>query len=213
MSHLTINELAGFAARHSVQQGRFLKLYRRGAGVVSRPVSRGMSGLGSSDCGQEPETAAGEKKQCCPDVGWVVYDAGESEYGICERAQAASGGSSASSASSAAVSSEDPFARVEAMRRELEAKRDAREEAEFERQKQELQLRFVMKQMQAIQQQEASRAAAEEAAKAAKIAADAARARADADARKADLQREQNKKLLIGGVVAIAAAKLLLGAF
>jgi hypothetical protein len=167
-----------------------------------------LAGLGymgsAAACGKAPTLGPGEKSQCCPAVGWVVYDSSESEYGLCERARALapsatppSGGGS----SSAGPLPTDPVARVEEMQRRIDERREKREEDRFERMKQEMQLRFVMGQMQKIQQQEAARIASER-------AREAARRRAEAKLRAERERRERNKKLMIGGAVAFVAARV-----
>jgi hypothetical protein len=191
-----------------VGKGRpYLRLTRAGARVVRRAPEPagflGLLGLGqTSQCGPAPGLGPGEKKQCCPGVGWVIYDSSESEYGICERAKAGGSSSSSAPSSSPASTSEDPMARVEEMRRRLDERREQREERDFERQKAEMQLRFIMGQMQSVQQKENARIRAKRAREAA-IAA--AKAKAEADRQR----RERNKKLAIAGGIGLVAAKVL----
>ena len=197
MSGLSMSALSGLGAEP------FIKLTRRGAVAVMRPSSGGsLSGLGAdSECGSVPQLQAGENKTCCPGIGWVIYDSSESPYGICERARAHTPSATKPSSSSAPLSS-DPIQRVEEMRQRIDARREAQDEERFQRTKQEMQLRFIMGQMNAIQAQEAAKLAAKQAAEAARLRAEAKRR---ADERKA----KRNKRLLIGGVAAVFAARLL----
>lgn len=122
-----------------------------------------LSGLGSTECGEQPAINAGEKAMCCPNVGWVVYGAGESEYALCERAAAlSSGGSSSSGSSSSSIlSADDPLAAVEAKHAELDARREELEEKKFQDMLQEAQLRAQLN----VLRRRKEEAAAAEAAK------------------------------------------------
>ncbi len=209
MGLLTMSQLSGLGAAPATL--RYLKLKGSSLVSVERPPRPGrpgsLSGLGqASECGPAPSLSPTERSQCCPNVGWVIYDLGESEYGLCERAAAASSSGSSSSSSSAALpsaaSSDDPFAAVEARRQALEERRIAADEAQFKALLQEAQLRRILGQAKALQQAEAAeragiaRAAAD--ARAAKLAA------ADAVRRSA-----QAKQLLGIGAVAFVGAKIL----
>ena len=109
----------------------------------------GLASLGQFDCGPRPELAFGEKAACCPRIGWVVFGAGESEYGICERAAALAAGEP-EPAYTLGPSEPEPepagplpplaasrarWAEIRARRRALE---ERREEAEEERHEEEL---------------------------------------------------------------------------
>jgi hypothetical protein len=200
----------------------FLKLSRGGASIVRRRTSGGgMSGLidpdglyglgglggeAASPCGTAPELQAGEKAQCCTNVGWVVFSPGENPYGLCERAAAAAGVAAAQdSGGSGATSSDqlpsDPMARVAERQRRLDERRSASDEQRFEQQKQEIQLRFIAGRMQAI-------TATENARLQAIAAAESARLRAAAEERRNKAAAEKTKQLLIVGVLGLAAAKV-----
>lgn len=208
MGHMSMNDLG--------LEGRYMKLAGGRASLVRRPT-RGMSGLvdpqglyglrglgadAETPCGPAPELQPGEQAQCCPNVGWVVFSLGESQYGLCERARAAAGiaDSSGSTASTDPLPT-DPAARVAELQRRLDERRAAADETRFEQQKQEIQLRFVAGQMQAVQAQEAARQHA-------MAVAESTRLRAAAEDRQAKLQAEKTKQLLIVGVLGLAVAKV-----
>ena len=94
------------------------------------------------------------------------------------------------------------MARVEAMRQRINERRMAQEEERFERQKEEIKLRFIMGQMQAVQATESRRVQA-------KLSAEAARRKAKAKVIADRRRRETNKKLAIGGGIAVVAAKIM----
>lgn len=197
MSHLTMNELSGMG---SAGARAFTKVSGGSARSVMRPMvsNVGFSGLGeASECGPSPELAPGEQKKCCPDVGWVIFDSGESQYGLCRRA---GGGSDAPAALPG-----DPTARVEEMRRRINARRDEADERRHEAAKKELKLRFLASQMAAVRAKEAARVQSLRDAATAKL-------QAKVKAKQAIERRERNKKLLIGGAVVALGAKLF-GAF
>lgn len=202
MSYFTLDGLGAPAA----PARRYLKLSRGHAGVVRRPVRRrqGLAGLGqTSECGPQPEIAAGEQARCCPGVGWVIYDSSESEIGLCDRARQQAGGGGASEPSSDLPGlTEDPFGRVEALREKLETEREQLEEEQFEQQKRELQLRMLLGQMKAVRKAEAKRIEREQERERAREAAKAKIAREKR-------QAEQRKKWLIGSAIALGAAKVL----
>jgi len=156
-----------------------------------------MFGMGqdNSDCGAKPGTGPGEKAMCCPDIGWVVYDATESEYALCERASAQAGGAVAdedeyeapplSDPTSPMASVEAAAARLEAQRQELEARREALEEQRHQEAIEMLQLQAK------IAQEEARRRAQE-----AKRQAEASQKLAELKAKqKAERQKEFYKAL------------------
>lgn len=207
MGHLTMSTLTGLGQPGDTLP--YLKLQGHRLVPTHRPPqpARGMtmSGLGQgSPCGPQPSLSSGERAQCCPELGWVIYDLTESEFGLCERAAAASagGGAAPSAGIPSARTAEDPFAAVEARRQALEERREAAEEARFQAMLQEAQLRRILSQAKSIQKAEAAerRAAqqAEIATRRAKLAAAEARRRS-----------AQAKQLIGWGLIAYVGAKAL----
>lgn len=169
-----------------------------------RQRRRALSGLGddTDTCGAQPTLATGEMAQCCPNVGWVVYTLGESQYGLCERAAAAAGLAASGTTSTSVATSSDPMAAVAALRAQIDARREAADAAHFEQQKQEMQLRFVAAQIQATQAAEAARQQAI-------VDAQNKKLRSEQLAREEKIQSEKTKQWLIAGAVGLAVAKAL----
>lgn len=139
----------------------------------------GMGSLGSVDvCGPEPELAAGEKRTCCPGIGWVVYDVAPLGKTICQAAAEEAGVAPPSDDSA----SSDPFERVRALEAQLEQEREEFEERRFQEQVQAAQLRAVIRRIQAQ--------------KDAKERAELAKLKAQREAREAKERSERNKALL-----------------
>jgi len=140
----------------------------------------GMGSLGSVDvCGPEPELAAGEKKTCCPGIGWVVYDVAPLGKTICQAAAEEAGIATSDDSS---TDSEDPFANVRALEAQLEQEREEFEERRFQEQVQAAQLRAVIRRVRAQ--------------KDAKERAELAKLKAQREAREAKERSERNKALL-----------------
>jgi hypothetical protein len=167
-----------------------------------------LAGLGqASDCGPAPDLGPGERKMCCPDVGWVIYDQSESTYALCERAagtsaplpQPSATGSSAEAILAEAVARRRMAeAELDARRREIEDRRMALEERQFQR---ELQMAMVRGQI--------SKAQAKKAAKAAKVQAKRQHELEVIRLREEARKKEQTRKALTYGAIALAAAKML----
>lgn len=195
MSHLRMEELScltGMGARTA----RFMKI-RNGRLTSTRRTIASMSGLGQiaaddSPCGPKPGLGPGEYAQCCPDLGWVIYDAYESSYGLCERARGSASGDDTTSDPSS------PLARVDELKRQIDARRAEFEDRQHQQKLAEMQLRMALTRMSAIEAQRQAQIQAEQ-------AAEAARVKAAADAR----QREQTNKVLGWGAAALIAAKAL----
>jgi len=163
-----------------------------------------LGALGQTDCGEAPGVGPGEAKVCCPELGWVVYDNYESQYGLCERAQAQATGQPAPSRSFDVEVPEgaSPMERVALMRAALEDRRNAQDEATHQERLQDVKLRFVIGQINAVKRSEEARlssiaaAQARERAARAKVLADAARSK-------------RNTKLFAIGAGALVVGKLL----
>lgn len=149
-------------------------------------------GQGDSQCGTQPTLSTGEQATCCPGVGWVVYDTSESPIGICSRA--AGGPSSTPSAELPAA----PLARVEALRRQLEERREAFEAKRHQETLEQLQWRMAAGRVEAGQRAVAAREQAKRDAETAKL-------RAQREAREAAERAETQKKLLYGAGAALLA--------
>lgn len=157
----------------------------------------GMSGLGQTgECGQRPGLGPGEKAMCCPGIGWVVYDQYESEYALCERAQAGAG-TGAAGEDGGPVAADD----LEGRRRAIDARRMAMEEKRFQQQ---VQMMLLQGQLRRSAQAQAAVAARGDRVRAREGAKDAARMRVVQEARRS----EQTKKALTFGAIALAAAKV-----
>lgn len=136
-----------------------------------------LSGLGqvpaTADCGPAPALGPGERRICCPDVGWVIYTIGESQYGLCERARAQIAGDAAAPAPSgdliATVAAQQ--AAIQARKLALEERREALEEQRFQEQVQELQLRMQLAKVTAPERARAAKEAAERQREAARLRA------------------------------------------
>lgn len=167
-----------------------------------------LSGLGqASECGPKPGLGPGEKAQCCPDVGWVVYDQSESPYALCERAKAVATGESAAP-ETAGSALERSLQRIEAQRMAAEAELEARRQ-EIEERRAALEERRFQQQLQSALLK--ARLKATQAAKARSpevLAAKAAAARAAAAAAEARAAAERRKNLTYAAVAALAAKLL-----
>jgi hypothetical protein len=178
-----------------------------------------LSGLGQTECGPAPGIGPGEKKMCCPDVGWVIYDQHESEYALCERAMAKKAGRGGEVATipagpppsgiheyEARLAAERRAAELEleAQRRAIEDRRLALEERQFQSQ-----LRTAMLQAQ-LKQAKVKQAASPEAVAARMAEAEARRAEAMARARALEAaEKAKQRKQLTYAALAAVAAKLL----
>lgn len=166
-----------------------------------------LSGLGQPGaCGPKPELESGELSKCCPDIGWVIYDAMESEAGLCARA---SGEEDAGPAIDTGPLPTDPMARVDEMRRRLEQRRESMEEKTHQQKIKEIKLRF------SIQRAKRAKAERESATLASKTSAlekeSIARALKRGEFRSGKYVRRASsrKKLVAGVAIAAIAAKLL----
>lgn len=162
-----------------------------------------LSGLGqfpaTADCGPAPGIGPGEKRICCPGLGWVIYTIGESQYGLCERARARmvgdAGMAPAPSGLIATVAAQQEA--IQARKLALEERREALEEQRFQEQVQELQLRMQLARVTGAQQAKAAKGAA-------KRRRETARLKAIVDARR----RKQLLKAAGVGAVIYAAVKI-----
>lgn len=152
-------------------------------------------GLGQADsvCGPAPDLELGEKSKCCPGVGWVIYDALESEIGLCRRA----GGPGPSPA--ARPGEEEAAAR----REEFRAREAAREEKRLQHDLKMMYLQAQLQERRAVKARAAQAQAARAQAQAAIQAKGIAKIKAAAAAKKA----EQARKVVAWGAIALAAAK------
>jgi len=149
-------------------------------------------GQGDSQCGTQPTLSAGEQATCCPGVGWVVYDMSESPTGICQRAS----GDTAAPAPTTLPSA--PLERVEALRRQLDERREAFEAKRHQETLEQLQWRMAAGRVEAQQRAVAARGQA-------KIDAENAKLRAQREAREAAERQETQKKLLGVGAALLVA--------
>jgi hypothetical protein len=145
---------------------------------------------------------------CCPDIGWVIYDQSESTYALCERA-AGGGAPPLPSSGTTGPSAEAILAEAVARRRAAEAELDARRR-EIEERRMELEERQFQRELQmAVVRGQISKAQAKKAAVAAQAQAKRQHElnviRLQEEARK----KEQTRKALTYGAIALAAAKML----
>jgi hypothetical protein len=168
-----------------------------------------LSGLGQTgQCGPAPGLGPGEKKMCCPDIGWVIYDQYENEYALCERA-AGTGGSAAPPPSAPSSSAGDYIAQAEARRRAADAELDARRR-ELEERRMELEERQFQRELAATMvRAQLQKAQAKKAAEAAKISAKRQHELNVIQAREDAIKAERTRKAVTYGALALAAAKLL----
>ena len=150
-----------------------------------------LTGLGQTtlECGEKPGLGPGEKAMCCPGIGWVIYDASESEYALCERARGYMG-----TDSSGAVVSDD----LEARRAALEERRSALEEQRHQEAMETIKMRFALAQV------EAQKRAIEEAQ-----SAERRRKIAKLEAEETARRQEKYTKVAIAAVLGYTAYRLL----
>jgi len=147
-------------------------------------------GQGDTQCGTQPTLSVGEQATCCPGAGWVIYDMAESPTGICERASG--------SVAPATTLPSAPLERVEALRQQIEARREAFETKRHQDMLEQLQLRMVAGRVEGQQRAIAARSQAQADAETAKL-------RAASAVRTAKEQQETQKKLLGIGAALLAA--------